>query len=150
MKRVLAFLVVLEFIVCLVSYSQSGPTGILQLQTSSKPWPSNTSGTVNISVIIKEGFKIPKRPLPKLQIDPTPEFEVKGETNFIEEGQGKDPEYFNAFKPMSLQVKTTQTKEPGRYSLDGKFVYFYCADREKYCSRSVETVQIPIEIAAGK
>ena len=148
MKRALAFLLMLGF--CLFSYSQSLPTGILQLQTRSKPWPANSSGTVNINVVIKEGFKIPKRPSPKLQITPAPEFEVKGETNFVEEGQGKDPEYFNAFRPISLQVRTTQAKEPGQYSLSGKFVYFYCAEKEKYCSRSVETVQIPIEIAGNK
>jgi hypothetical protein len=150
MKQALAFSIALEFVLCLVSYPQSGPPGILQLQTRSKPWPANSTGNVNISVIIKEGFKIPKRPLPKLQINPTSGFEVKGETNFTEEGRGKDPEYFNAFKPMSLQIAATKTTEPGRYSLSGKFVYFYCSDREKYCSRSVENVQIPIEIVAGK
>jgi hypothetical protein len=150
MKRALALSVMLELVVCWASYSQSGTAGILQLQTRSKPWPANSTGNVNINVIIKEGFKIPKRPSPKLQINPTPEFEVKGETNFTEEGQGKDPEYFNAFKPMSLQVAATKATEPGRYFLSGKFVYFYCSDREKYCSRSVENVQIPIEIVAGK
>jgi hypothetical protein len=100
--------------------------------------------------MIKEDFKIPKRPSPKLQINPTPEFEVKGETNFAEEGQAKDPEYFNAFKPMTLQVVAARTTAPGRYALSGKLVYFYCSDKEKYCSRAVETVQIPIEIVAGK
>ena len=148
MKRAFAFLVVLAL--CRVSYPESLPTGILQLQSRSKPWPANSTGIVNINVVIKEGFKIPKRPSPKLQITPVPEFEVRGETNFVEEGQGKDPEYFNAFKPISLQVRTTQAKDPGQYSLSGKFVYFYCAEKEKYCSRSVETVQIPIEIAASK
>jgi len=150
MKRALALLVAIEFAACLVSYSQSGPKGILQLQTVSKPWPANSSGTVNISVSIKEGFKIPKRPSPKFQIDPAPEFEVKGETNFTEEGRGKDPEYFNSFKPMSLQVVTAKTTAPGQYSLNGRLVYFYCSDKEKYCSRSVEGVRIPIEIVAGK
>jgi hypothetical protein len=149
MKQVLAFFV-FELVIGLAAYSQSGPGGVLQLQTSSKPWPSGSSGTVNIKLVIKEGFKIPKRPSPKLQVLSTPDFEVKGETSLIEEGQGKDPEYFNAFKPISVQVRTAQKKEPGRYSLDGKFIYFYCSDREKYCSRSVETVQIPIEIEAGK
>jgi hypothetical protein len=150
MKRALALFVMLEFAICLVSHSQSGPTGILQLQTNSKPWPANSTGIVNINAMIKEDFKIPKKPSPKLQINPTPEFEVKGETNFTEEGQGKDPEYFNAFKPMTLQVVATRTTAPGRYTLGGKLVYFYCSDKEKYCSRAVETVQIPIEIVAGK
>ncbi len=150
MKRTLVLWVVWGLFAVAVTRAQSERTGILELQTSSKPWPPNSSGVVNISATIKEGFKIPKRPSPKLQIDATPRFEVRGEAMFIEDGQGKEPDYFNAFKPMSLQAVATRPVEPGRYSLTGKLVYFYCSEREKYCSRTVESVSIPIEIVAGK
>jgi hypothetical protein len=135
----------------MAAWAQSGPAaGVLLLHSNSKPWPVSETGLVNISIFIKEGFKIPKRPSPKLQISSTPEFEIKGEIRFAEEGQGKDPEYFNAFKPMALEVVAAKSTLPGRYSLPGKFVYFYCSDKERYCSRSVETVHIPIEIIAKK
>jgi hypothetical protein len=150
MKQMLALGVFFGCFAAVVTGAQNERAGILELQTSSKPWPANSSGVVNLSAIIREGFKIPKRPSPKIQIDPTPRFEVRGEVSFTEEGQGKDPEYFNAFKPMSLQVLANKTTQPGRYSLTGKFVYFYCSERDKYCSRAVESVSIPIEIVAAK
>jgi hypothetical protein len=131
-------------------FAQTGPTGVLQLQSHSKPWAAGASGLVNINLVIKEGFKIPKRPLPKIQIDPASDFEIKGALNFVEEGQGNDPDYFNSFKPLVIQVRATDATKPGRYSLGGKFVYFYCSNKEKYCSRAIESVQIPIEILAKK
>jgi len=133
-----------------MALAQTGGAGALQLQTNSKPWPANSSGVVNINITIKDGFKIPKRPSPKLQIDPTGTFEVTGDTSFTEEGQGKDPEYFHAFKPLSLQLAAAKTTQPGRYTLSGKFTYFYCSESEKYCSRSVEKISIPIELVAAK
>jgi len=138
------------FLVATAVSAQTGPAHILQLQTHSKPWAAGASGLVNMNLVIKDGFKIPKRPLPKIQIDSAPNFEIKGELNFIEEGRGNDPEYFNSFKPLALQVRAADSAKPGRYSLGGKFVYFYCSDKEKYCSRAVENVEIPIEILAKK
>jgi len=140
----------LILVMTVVVFPQTGATGVLQLQPHSKPWPAGASGMVNISLVIKEGFKIPKRPLPRIQIDSAPDFEIKGELNFIEEERGKDPEYFNSFKPLVIQVKAADSTKPGRYSLGGKFVYFYCSDKDKYCSRAVESVQIPVEILAKK
>ena len=150
MKLGLVSFVIVGTLVCSIALAQAGGAGALQLQTNSRPWPANSSGVVNINVTIKEGFKIPKRPSPRLQIDPAGAFEVTGDTSFMEEGQGKDPEYFHAFKPMSLQLAAAKTTQPGRYTLSGKFTYFYCSESEKYCSRSVEKVSIPIELMAAK
>ena len=143
-------LVMVGTLVCCIALAQTGGAGALQLQTNSRPWPANSSGVVNISMAIKEGFKVPKRPSPKLQIDPTDAFEITGDTSFTEEGQGKDPEYFHAFKPISLQLVSAKTTQPGRYTLSAKFTYFYCSESEKYCSRSVEKISIPIELMAAK
>lgn len=150
MKLLSRLCVCLLFIASTIVPAQTGPSGVLQLQPRSKPWAAGASGLVNISLVIKEGFKIPKRPLPKIQIEPASDFTVNGELNFIEEGKGKDPEYFNSFKPLVVEVRAADSTKPGRYSLGGRLVYFYCSDKEKYCSRAVENVEIPIEILAKK
>ncbi len=68
----------------------------------------------------------------------------------LEEGTGKDPEYFEAVRPLSLQLISSRSAQRGQYLLEGKFTYFYCSEKDKYCSRSVESLRIPIEVTDGK
>jgi hypothetical protein len=95
---------------------------------------------------VKEGFKVAKRPAPKLQLNPNTQFEVVV-GSFDESVAAKDADYFGGFRPLELKITPAKTTEPGKYALDAKLTYFYCSEREKYCSRSVEALAIPVEVA---
>jgi hypothetical protein len=123
---------------------------VLLLQYDLKPLAAGVDGLLNINLVIKEGFKVPKRPAPKIKISPSSEFEITGALMFLEEGKNKDPEYFNGFKPLTLHIKPASTTKPGKYSLGGELIYFYCSEKDKYCSRSAENLQIPLEVVANK
>ena len=125
---------------------QTGPARILQSRYTEKAVASGVEGKLQIELAVKEGFKVAKRPAPKLQINPTTQFDVVV-GGFSESVASKDSEYFGGFRPLELKILPATTTPVGKYSLEAKLTYFYCSERDKYCSRSVEALAIPVEVA---
>jgi hypothetical protein len=125
---------------------QTGPSRILQPRYSQQAIASGARGALLIELEVKEGFKVAKRPAPKLQLNPNTRFEVVV-GGFNESVPAKDADYFGGFRPLELKIAPAKTTEAGKYSLEGKLTYFYCSEKEKYCSRSVEALAIPVEVA---
>jgi hypothetical protein len=125
---------------------QTGPAGILQPRFSQQAMASGVEGKLQIELVVKEGFKVAKRPAPKLQISPNARFEVLV-GGFNESVASKDADYFGGFKPLELRIAPAKTTQAGKYSLEAKLMYFYCSEIDKYCSRSVEALSIPVEVA---
>jgi hypothetical protein len=133
----------------LVLGSVSSPataSSVIRLQFNSNPIGAGDTGTLTVHFRVAEGFKVPKRPTSRFQLNSSAEVEIKGDFTLMEEGKGKDSEYFNALKPLSIQLSPSRTARRGQHLLEGKFTYFYCSEKEKFCSRSVETLQIPVEV----
>src|SRR5258706_8689832 len=125
---------------------QTGPAGILQPRYSQQALSSGSEGKFRIELAVKERFKVAKRPAPRLQINSIPQFyNVLG--GFNESVASKDADYFGGFKPLELRIVPAKTTQAGKYSLEAKLTYFYCSEIEKYCSRSVEALAIPVEVA---
>jgi hypothetical protein len=129
----------------LVLNGQTNPAKILELRYSRQPIAAGVEGRLQIDLGVKEGYKVAKRPAPKLQVSPTTQFSI-AVGGFSESVANRDAEYFGGFKPLELKILPAKMTEAGKYSLEGKLTYFYCSERDKYCSRSVETVTIPIEV----
>jgi hypothetical protein len=125
---------------------QTGPAGILQPRYVQQALPSGVEGKLQVELAVKDGFKVAKRPAPKLQINPTTQFDVAVGA-FTESVASKDADYFGGFKPLELRITPAKTAPAGKYSVDAKLTYFYCSERDKYCSRSVEALAIPVEVA---
>lgn len=125
---------------------QTGSAGILRPSYAQQSLLLGAEGKVHVELAVKDGFKIAKRPAPKLQISPTSQFDVVV-GGFSEHTANKDADYFGEFKPLELRISPAKTTPAGKYSLDAKLTYFYCSEKEKYCSRSVEALAIPVEVA---
>ena len=138
------------FILLATFLSQAKASPAIQLQFVSRGVIAGESGDLLIRFKISSGFKIPKRPSPKLQLNSSTDLEVRGDMSLFEEGTGKDPEYFDAFRPLSLQLVSSRNARRGQYLLQGRFTYFYCSEKDKYCSRSVENLRIPIDVTDHK
>jgi hypothetical protein len=124
---------------------QTGTPGILQPRYS-QVVVSGVEGKLRMDLMVKEGFKVAKRPAPKLVVKPSTQFEVVV-GGFSESVSSKDSDYFGGFNPLELRIAPAKTTQPGKYSLEAKLTYFYCSEQDKYCSRSVETLSIPIEVS---
>ena len=125
---------------------QTGPAGILQPRYSQKVVTSGTEGKLHVELAVKDGFKVAKRPAPKLQVIPNAQFGVVVGA-FSESVVGNDADYFGGFKPLELKIAPAKTTPAGKHSLEAKLTYFYCSEIDKYCSRSVEALTIPVEVA---
>jgi hypothetical protein len=128
---------------------QSGQARILQPRYSQQTVTSGAEGKLQIELLVKEGFKVAKRPAPKLQVNPHAQFDV-AVGGFTESVASKDADYFGGFKPLQLMIVPAKTIPAGKHSLEAKLTYFYCSDIDKYCSRSVEALTIPVEVAKKK
>jgi hypothetical protein len=140
----------LALVIPITALGQLAPANVLERRLSSSPVAAGTEGRVRMDLSVKEGFKVAKRPAPKLQLNSTPSFGLTLSTGFVESVPGKDPDYFGGFRPVELKVIPAKATKAGRYGLEAKLTYFYCAEQEKYCSRSVENVTIPVEVSETK
>jgi uncharacterized protein (DUF58 family) len=140
----------LALVVPLTVSAQLAPANVLEHRLSSSPVAAGKEGRVRMDLSVKEGFKVAKRPAPKLQLNSTPSFGLTLSTGFVESAPGKDPDYFGGFGPVELKVIPAKATKAGRYELEAKLTYFYCAEQEKYCSRSIENLTIPIEVSEAK
>jgi hypothetical protein len=131
----------------LLAFGQMGPAGILQPRYSRQTLAPGVEGRLQVELTVKDGFKVAKRPAPKLQIKMASQFNVFV-GGFEESVASKDDQYFGGFKPLELKIAPAKATQPGKYSLEAKLTYFYCSEQEKYCSRSVESLAIPVEVAA--
>jgi hypothetical protein len=129
--------------------SQTSPARVLALHTNAQVLQSGVAGIVRIDLTVKPGFKIAKRPAPKLELEPNPSFQVD-KSGFSESGSGKDPDYFGGFKSLELKIIPAKTIKVGKHFLEGKLTYFYCSEQEKYCSRSMEPFAVAVEVVEKK
>ena len=132
------------FSLVLLVIGQSDPGTVLQHRVVSNQLTARELGRVTLELDVKEGFKIAKRPAPMLQLAPSSDFEVKSPVFFQEARAGKDPEYYGGLRPLEISVLTGKDVPPGQYVMQGKLTYIYCSEKDKYCSRSVANIKIPI------
>src|SRR5215510_7789275 len=77
----------------LVLSGQTNPAKILEPRYSRQPIAAGAEGRLQIGLIVREGFKVAKRPAPKLQLSPTTQFSV-AVGGFSERGASRDADYF--------------------------------------------------------
>jgi len=130
-------------------HSQSATTKILEMKAGPQSLTLGEEGIVRVDLTVKPGFKVAKRPAPKLQLEADSSFEVRF-AGFAESASGKDPDYFGVFKPLEVKITPARTAKTGKHSLEGKLTYFYCSERDKYCSRSVDPLLFSLEVAEKK
>jgi hypothetical protein len=140
----------LVFITSVHLSSQTGRANVLETRTTPARVVAGVENRIQVGLAVKEGFKVAKRPAPKLQMMANELFEVTVTDGFGESAPGKDPEYFGKFNPIGLKVRSAKATKAGNYSLEGKVTYFYCSEQEKYCSRSVDPLTIPVEVVGKR
>jgi hypothetical protein len=49
---------------------------------------------------------------------------------------------YDASKPIRLRVTISKNAKPGKFSLRGTVIYFYCSDTEGWCSRFKQPIDV--------
>ena len=126
--------------------SQTKVAGVLESRVETSPVTVGKEGLTRLVMSVRKGYKLAKRPKPKIEMTPVPGLEIISISPFTERTPSEDPDYFGRLNPVGIKIAAAKTTKAGNYSFEGKVTYFFCSEREMYCSRSIEPLQIPVEV----
>lgn len=89
-----------------------------------------------------EGIHINTNPIFELRLEKNSPFEVVGNPLF----QKNDKEYLDHAQPVRFSIKPKKGSTFGKQSLKGKLNYFYCSDRDGWCNRFTQPIELRLEI----
>jgi hypothetical protein len=98
---------------------------------------------INFQLSPNEGIHVNSKPEFEFVIDKTSPFEfVAEEATFKTNDKG----YVDASAPIQYVIKPKLNTKPGKYSLKGKFNYFFCSDKEGWCNRHSQSIELPLQV----
>ena len=89
-----------------------------------------------------EGIHVNTNPQFELKLEKNSPFEVVGKTRF----QKNEKEYLDIKKPVEFTIKAKTGTKTGKQSLKGKLNYFYCSDKDGWCNRFSQKIDVTIEV----
>ncbi len=101
-----------------------------------------TSGEIAFVFEPVTGIHINTTPLFELKVEKDSPFEVVGKARF----QKNEKEYLDLKKPLEFSIKAKKGTKTGFQNLKGKLNYFYCSDKEGWCSRFSQVIDVAIEV----
>lgn len=87
-----------------------------------------------------------------IHVNTTPAFELVLDKNSAFEAvdtpryQKNNKDYLDTTKPIEFSFKVKKEIKPGKQLLKGSLRYFYCSDKEGWCNRYVQPIEVSIEI----
>lgn len=138
----------LSFLLGIVVLSQLQLTGTIELPQIIEPHYSGatvsagTSGLVEVSLEVREGFVINRVPQMQLNLESVrgltlAETELRSPT---EDPKSTDSYYVDV-PPFTVSVRAARA---GNFEIPGELVYFFCNKADGYCSRQSIEVKIPV------
>jgi len=89
-----------------------------------------------------DGIHVNTNPQFELKLEKNSPFEVIGKTRF----QKNEKEYLDIKKPVEFSLKAKSGTKAGKQSLKGKLNYFYCSDKDGWCNRFSQAIDLSIEV----
>lgn len=113
----------------------------VELQSPEKISASK-SGEVAFLFSPIEDIHINTIPIFEFRLDKNSLFEIVGNPRF----QKNEKKYLDIAKPIEFSIKAKKGTKPGKQMLKGKLNYFYCSDKEGWCNRFTQPVEVSIEV----
>ena len=89
-----------------------------------------------------EGIHVNTNPQFELKLEKNSPFEVIGKTRFQKNEKG----YLDITKSVEFSIKPKSGTKVGKQSLKGKLNYFYCSDKDGWCNRFSQSIDVSIEV----
>lgn len=100
------------------------------------------NGVIKLFLSPNDGIHINTEPMFELKLEKDSHFELAGDPRFAK----NEKEYLDTGKPIEYTVKVKNGIPPGKYSLTAKFYYFYCSDKEGWCNRFTQPIDLTITV----
>ena len=101
-----------------------------------------SSGTLSFLFTPLEGIHINTDPEFELLLEKQSVFEITGNPRYTKNKKG----YLETKKPIEFTFKAKNGTMLGRQTLRGKLNYFYCSDKDGWCNRCTEQIEIIVEV----
>ncbi len=84
-----------------------------------------------------------------INVDPPIELQIDkkiGTLHKLELPKSKNGKYLDHNKPVIQTIKLNKNLKPGKFKLNGNLTYFYCSEKEGWCSKAQQKIEINIII----
>jgi hypothetical protein len=89
-----------------------------------------------------EGIHINTIPIIELRLGKNSAVKVVGNPRF----RKNDNEYLDSTKPIIFTIQVKKGSTTGKQKIKGSLNYFYCSDKEGWCNRFSQPIDLTIEI----
>lgn len=103
---------------------------------------STVQGTIAMTFNPSDGIHINTDPAIELVLEKKSPFELVGKPSFKKNDKG----YLLSSSPVEFNFKAKNGTAPGKQIVKGKLNYFYCSDKEGWCNRYTQPVEITIVV----
>lgn len=101
-----------------------------------------TAATISFTFTPLEGIHVNTVPNIELKLEKDSPFELVGKPKFAK----TEKDYLDITQPVIVTVKAKKNSSAGRSVIKGKLNYFYCSDKDGWCNRFSQPIEIAIEI----
>ncbi len=88
------------------------------------------------------GIHVNTNPLFELKLEKNSVFEVVGNVRF----QKNEKDYLDVVTPVEFSFKAKTGTKAGKQKLKGTLNYFYCSDKDGWCNRFSQPIDVTIEV----
>jgi len=107
--------------------------------------PTVKAGAKNSLVVLfspKKGLHVVTDPPMEIELDTLQEIFRMSKLQIQKDKKG----YVASNKPVRQHFRIRSGTSPGVYLLKGEFIYYYCSEKEGWCTRAKQRIDIPITI----
>lgn len=102
---------------------------------------SGATGEMAISFAPAAGIHINRTPAPEFALDSSSAASLSGRLVLP-----KGTEYLSTAPPVRQQFRLSHDAKPGLVSLKGTLTYYFCSDKEGWCSKYKQPVEIALTV----
>lgn len=100
------------------------------------------AGTLSFQFIPAEGIHVNTNPSIEFVTEKNSLFSIAGEPKFSKDRNG----YLNTAKEVRFAFSAKKGTMPGKYILKGSLRYFFCSDKDGWCNRHAQPIEITVDL----
>ena len=89
------------------------------------------------------GIHLNTAPIIELRLEKKSQFELVGNPTF----QKNEQEYLDISAPVEFSIHAKKGTAPGKQPLKGTLNYFYCSDKDGWCNRFSQPIEVTVELS---
>ncbi len=111
------------------------------VEKSIKP---GATGTIQIMLTPKKGIHINTDPAMSIKLDSSPAI---AKVDPLHNSKDDSTGYLISSTPITAEFTVAKNAKPGKITVKGMFIYFFCSDAEGWCNRYKQPIELTATIS---